>query len=290
MNRVVDILQSPRRFLRNVLVGFRDNQGLLLAGAVAYNSLLSIIPLFALVLLALSWVVEEEKLLATLRTDLAIVVPGYSGELLDQVQSLLRHSEVVSIVVILVLLFFSSIAFTVLERAMCVIFHHRPRTDRSFWVSMFLPYVFIALLGLGILLATFIAGAFEQLEQRQLALLGMTWLLDGASAFVLYLLGVLGLVMMLTAFYLVMPVGRIAPRHALIGGATAGILWEATRHVLIWYFSTLSLVNVVYGSLAGTVVALLSFEIGALILLLGAQIIAEFERHEVPSANSSINA
>jgi membrane protein len=85
---------------------------------------------------------------------------------------------------------------------------------------------------------------------------------------------------MLTAFYLVLPVGKMAIRHALMGGITAGILWEVTRHILVWYFSTLSLVNVVYGSLAGTIVALLSFEIGAVILLLGAQVIAEFERHQ----------
>ncbi len=280
MRRVIDIVRSPGRFVRNVLWGFKENQGLLLAGAVAYNSLLSIIPLFALVLLALSWFVDEQKLLATLRADLALVVPGYSAELLDQVQALLAHSEVVSGLVVLVLLFFSSIAFGVLERAMCVIFHHRPKKDRSFLVSMFLPYVFIALLGLGILLVTFIAGAFEQLEGHNIELFGVLWSLDGASAFVLYVLGVVGLVMMLTAFYLVMPVGRMALRHALVGGVTAGILWEITRHILVWYFSTLSLVNVVYGSLAGTVVALLSFEIGSLILLLGAQVIAEFERHE----------
>jgi len=280
VHRLADIVRSPRRFWRNVFVGFRDNQGLLLAGAVAYNSLLSIIPLFALVLLALSWFVDQAQLMATLRADLALVVPGYSDQLLEQVNALLEQSEVVSGLVVVVLLFFSSIAFAVLERAMCVIFHHRPKKDRSFWVSMFLPYVFIALLGVGILLVTFIAGALERLEDRSVELFGVVWSLDGASAFALYVLGVLGLVMMLTAFYLVMPVGRMALRHALIGGITAGVLWEITRHVLVWYFSTLSLVNVVYGSLAGTVVALLSFEIGSLILLFGAQVIAEFERHE----------
>jgi YihY family inner membrane protein len=86
------------------------------------------------------------------------------------------------------------------------------------------------------------------------------------------------MVLMLTAFYLVMPVGRIALRHALVGGVTAALLWELTRHMLVWYFSTLSLVNVVYGSLASAVVVLLSFEAAALILLFGAQVIAEFER------------
>jgi hypothetical protein len=32
------------------------------------------------------------------------------------------------------------------------------------------------------------------------------------------------------------------------------LLWEATRHILLWYFSTLSVVGVVYGSLATTIV------------------------------------
>ena len=70
---------------------------------------------------------------------------------------------------------------------------------------------------------------------------------------------------------------RIRPRHALIGGIAVGLLWEATRHILLWYFSTLS-VGVVYGSLATTIVGLLSLEIASIILLLGAQVIAEYER------------
>jgi uncharacterized BrkB/YihY/UPF0761 family membrane protein len=48
------VISHPRRFLLDVLRGFRDNQGLLLAGAVAYYTLLSIIPVFALVLIVLS--------------------------------------------------------------------------------------------------------------------------------------------------------------------------------------------------------------------------------------------
>ena len=74
------------------------------------------------------------------------------------------------------------------------------------------------------------------------------------------------------------PRGQIVPRHALIGGVVVGILWEATRHILLWYFSTLSVVGVVYGSLATTIVGLLSLEVASIILLLGAQVIAEYER------------
>jgi len=79
--------------------------------------------------------------------------------------------------------------------------------------------------------------------------------------------------------YLVLPPrGRISPRHALAGGVAVGLLWEATRHILLWYFSTLSVVGVVYGSLATTIIGLLSLEIASIMLLLGAQVIAEYER------------
>ncbi len=146
---------------------------------------------------------------------------------------------------------------------------------------MVLPYLFIGMIGVGVLVVSFVAGALERFEADQVALFGTIWMVEGISGATLYVLGVLGLISMLTAFYLVMPVGKIHVRHALLGGVVAGGLWEVARHVLTWYFETLSLVNLVYGSLAGAVVALLSFEIGAIILLLGAQVIAEFDRHEI---------
>jgi YihY family inner membrane protein len=94
----------------------------------------------------------------------------------------------------------------------------------------------------------------------------------------LYLIGVIGEILLLTSVYLVMPVGKLAWSHALIGGIVATVLWEITRHFLVWYFATLSFVSVIYGSLATTIIILLSFEIAAIILLLGAQVIAEYER------------
>jgi YihY family inner membrane protein len=94
----------------------------------------------------------------------------------------------------------------------------------------------------------------------------------------LYLMGMGGLVLLLTGLYLVMPLGRISLKHALVGGLVAAVLWEPSRHLLVWYFKTLSLVNLIYGSFAGAVVLLVSFEVAALILLLGAQVIAELER------------
>ena len=266
-------------FLQNVLRDFNRNQGLLLCGAVAYYTLLSVVPLSILALIGLSHVIEAEQVILTLSVYLEMIIPGYAAALTDQVRVFLAHRDVVGVIGFLVMLFFSSVAFTVLENAMSVIFFHRVRIERrSFLVSALIPYVYIFVLGLGILLVSFITGAIETVEKRQLALFGWTLGLEGLTGVVLYTLGIAGEVLLLTSIYLVMPVVRITFRHALIGGVAATILWEITRRVLIWYYSIVSMVNLIYGSFATAVVALLSTEAIALILLLGAQVIAELER------------
>ena len=60
--RARSALKRPGNFLLRVLVGFKRNQGLLLAGAVAYYTLLSIIPMLALILVGFSHFIEEEQL------------------------------------------------------------------------------------------------------------------------------------------------------------------------------------------------------------------------------------
>ena len=113
---------------------------------------------------------------------------------------------------------------------------------------------------------------------RNITFLGQSHSLGQLSSILLYLVGVTGEALLLTAIYLVMPVGRLSLRHALIGGATATLLWEITRDVLAWYYATMSQMQLVYGSLTTSVAVLLSVEFGALVLLLGAQVIAEYER------------
>jgi len=273
-------MAQPGHFTLRVLKAFQKNQGLLLSGALAYYILLSVIPLFTFLLLMLSQVVDEAALLATLRRYIGLVIPGDSAAVLEQVRNILEHREVASWVVLCAMLFFSSLAFSVLESALSIIFIHRVRhKPRPLIVSLILPYVYILLLGVGFLVMTAIASLLQSMSDDQLVLLGRGWSLDRLSVVLLYLIGVAGLILVLTSIYLVMPPrGRIRPRHALIGGIAVGLLWEATRHILLWYFSTLSVVGVVYGSLATTIVGLLSLEIASIILLLGAQVIAEYER------------
>jgi membrane protein len=277
--RAAYILKNPGGFALCVLKAFRKNQGLLLAGSVAYYTLLSLIPLLILMLIALSHVIDQSRLLATMTEYLEFIVPGQSEALVGELRAFVNHGQVIGGVLLVTMIFFSALAFTVLENAMAVIFHHRVSIRRRhFIVSALLPYLFILFLGLGLLVVTIVAGKLGALATDNITVFGVPHSLSDLSDYLLYLLGVAGEILILTAIYLVMPAGRLSLRHALIGGVTAGLLWELTRHLLGWYYGTMSQVRVVYGSLTTAILAMLSVEIGAILLLLGAQVIAEYER------------
>jgi len=234
--------------------------------------------------IALSHLVDQGELLQTLRRYLEWLVPGQSAAVVRELANFLDHRDVMGGVLLVTMLFFSSLAFTVLESAMSVIFTHRATVRRRhFLVSAILPYLYILSLGVGMLLVTLVAGSLQAIGQQHVELFGHRWELSGVSGVLLYLLGLAGEILVLTSVYLVMPIGRLRLSHALIGGVTAALLWEITRHALVWYFATLSQVSVVYGSLTTAIVVLLSLEIAATLLLFGAQVIAEYERAVRPA-------
>jgi membrane protein len=275
------VIQHPGRFALQTLKAFKANQGLLLAGAVAYYALLSIVPLLILIAIALAHFVDQGELLSALGRYLEWLVPGQSAPIVEELANFLQHKDVIGWVLLATMIFFSGLAFTVLENAMSVIFFHRvAERKRRFIVSAVLPYCYILSLGVGVLLVTLVSGSLQAMALHDIEFLGHSWSLGNVSGVLLYLLGFAGEVFVLTSIYLVMPVGRLKFTHALIGGVTAAVLWEITRHILTWYFATLSQVSVVYGSLTTAIIVLLSLEFAAILLLLGAQVIAEYERIE----------
>ena len=270
-------------FMRRVLRDFRRNQWLLLSGAIAYYSFLSIVPMSLLAVIGLSHFMPEQQLQQMISVYMDMVIPGYAQTMAAQMQPFLEHRVVVGMVGVVAMLFFSSMAFSMLENAMTLIFFHRfkERTKRRhLLVSAVIPYIYMTLIALGALFVSGAIGTFETFIYRQIVHFGWNFSLDGLTGVLLYLTGLGGEFLILSSIYLVMPSVRVSLRFALIGGLTATVLWELTRRVLLWYFEAVSMVNLIYGPIAITVGALLFVEFAAIIVLLGAQVIAELQAGE----------
>jgi len=283
--RTLHVLRNPVVFARQVLKAFRANQGMLLAGAVAFYALLSIVPLLILMVIALSQVIDQEVLLAAVHRALEYLVPGEGRAVVEELKAFLDHRTVIGWVLLITMLFFSSLGFKVLENAMFVIFRHRvQKRRRHFLVSLVLPFGYIIFISTMLFVGAIVIADLVAMGAESFVLLGHSWSLTGFSHLLIYGVGLIGEILLISAIYYFMPVGRLSAHHALIGGVTAALLWEVVRFALRWYFGTLSQVSVVYGSLTTSIVVLISLEVAAALLLLGAQVIAEYERIEVGEA------
>ena len=147
------IAHDPLGFAAQTWRAFRANQGLLLAGGVAYYTLLSIVPLMILLVIILSHVIEADRLMATLARYLEIVVPGQSraadrgaarlhrAPRSDRLDAR-RHADVLQLA-------------RVLRARECDVGDLLPsrarRSGGRCMVSVLIPYLYILFLGIGLL-------------------------------------------------------------------------------------------------------------------------------------------
>jgi YihY family inner membrane protein len=266
------------RFAGRVVVSFFRNRGLLLAGGVGYNALLSLVPFLAVVLAVLTSFFDERQILEVLAAELSELVPQHVDTILGAARTYLAERAPTSVVSGALLLFFSSLAFRMLEEAVAAIFHTSLEGGRRrAWVSAVLPYLFIVLLVAAVFGMTVVTYALDALGGRSVRVFAVDRSLEAPVAWLLGVLNFVGLVVAFAAIYRVLPVVRISVARALLGGLVAAVLWRVVARFLVYFFTHLSMANVIYGSLATAVITMLYLEILFVILLLGAQVIAELE-------------
>lgn len=142
-----------------------------------------------------------------------------------------------------------------------------------------MPYAFIAVLGISLMALALTVSLLSHINMLWVLIHGHELPLASLSDAMLNLASFVGVFLLFSAIYKIMPVEKVALRRALIGGFMAALLWEGVRLLLVFYFAHLSYVNTLYSSLATIIVLLFSLKVGTAILLLGAQVIAELERN-----------
>lgn len=265
------VFRHPLIFVWKVLQEFQRNRGWLLASAVAYHALLSIIPIIALTAIGLSQWLDPHLVLEAAREFLDLVSPTQSEKILVHLENFIRSWQVIGFVGVVTLVFFSAMAFSSLESALSVIFEGVGlESGRKAWVSLLLPYLFVLLLSLAIFGLTMLMGLLETLASIEAG----RWVPN--STLLSALVGFIGEIVLFTAIYFVLPRVPVRMKHAVVGGLVAAILWEVMRRILVWYVINISAANVIFGTFATVFVIVLSLEVATIILLLGAQVIHEY--------------
>ena len=100
-----------------------------------------------------------------------------------------------------------------------------------------------------------------------------------------WFLGLMPLMFEMLAFvllYTAVPSKPIRLRHALVGGATAAILFEVTKRGFTWYISNFHSYEIIYGALSSIPIFLLWIYLSWLVVLVGAEVTALLGEDDEP--------
>jgi len=143
------------------------------------------------------------------------------------------------------------------------------------WFSRILTYLPVVLLGpfcLGIAIAISNGPRFQAVEEW---LLGLPWFLGTLVGWGTHLLPFLFASLAFTLAYWWLPNTRVSWRAAAVGGLVAGVLWQLNHLLGTLYVTRVVVHDQIYGSLGLIPVFMISLYLSWLIVLLGAQVAAQ---------------
>jgi membrane protein len=259
-----------RRFGRAFWERVTGHELMLRAAAVAFYSVLGLIPLLLLGTAILGYFVGSSD--AAVNTVLGIahrVIPRATGpEVEGFIRRLVESRHIVGVLGIGSLLWIAMGLFDILTFSLTAL--TGGRDGRSYLHRKLAALVVMGVVGFLFALsvmATWIFAAWEEVE----ALLGVQLPIPDFFArpdLPRYLTS-LFLILLLSLIYWVAPVRTIRWPAILGGAALAGVLWHLVREAFNWYLVHLSRYNLVYGILGGFVGLILWIYYTAIIILLG---------------------
>lgn len=283
--QVVD--ESGRRF-------FADDC-LVMAAAVAFNAVFSLIP-FALLLLTVAGYFFEysglspEQIFNHLEAAVRSAIPFVQRDLLEQIQKIAASRRALGITGLVTLLITAGMLFRSLELALGRVFD-APRR-RALWRSQFLLLLLLIALGLLMLLSHFVGVlVINLLSAREMDFMTAVDKFLDRHVLLRFLLtlfvagGVFSLIMKLFSQQ------RVRWKALAVGGVVFALLWMLAVRLFGYYLENLARFSIIYGSLTALAVIVVWIFYAALVLLICAELTAGINRRllysSVPAAKST---
>jgi membrane protein len=251
-----------------------EDSGGLMAAAIAFYGLLSLVPLLSLGIWILAlFLGSSAEALPRMQESLKEILPGSGGLIYETLLAIKRDSGLAGLIGIGGLILSASAIFTNMELA----FNNMWRVEkmRPWWRQRLVALGTTAVALSLMVVSIGITSAMTWVQNQRIPGLDLT---AGEIPFVWRLLGnLLPLAFTILAFavvYKIVPNCEISWRSSLLGALFAGILWEAAKYVFAHYAANYANFGKVYGSL-GVVVSLMFWSYyTACILFLGGEIAA----------------
>jgi len=250
-----------------VVKDFLDDQCLIRASALAFSTLLSIVPFFALAFAVLKGFGVQN----TLEPFILEQVAAGSHEIVDTIVTYINNTKVGAIgavgLVFLVVTVLSLLG--TIEEAFNVIWG--VRETRSLY-RKFSDYLSVLVSGPVLLLAA--VSATTTIESQAF----VQWLMDSTYlgdvlVLLFHLVPFISIWIALVFLYMFIPNTRVRFRSALVGGVIAGTIWQGAQWGYITFQVGVAKYNAIYGTLSVLPVFMVWLYTSWLIVLLGGEVV-----------------
>jgi len=281
---MVSKLKGIYSFVRDVFREFGEDRGGLVSAAMAFFGLLSLIPLLLLAIAIFGYVIgssdEAFNRVVSFAKDFIPVAAEGLEENLDAVRT---GSGVLGGLGLLGLLWTGSQLFVILQQALNIALGVKKRTGFIRARSVAIGMVFVA--GVLFTLSVGITSLLSAVRDFNIEILGISPSdLEAVWDFTGMLVPTLLSILMFAFIYRFLPTRDIGNTGPIIGGVTAGLLFETAKHGFRWYVSNVANFTAVYGSLGGVIILVLWIYYVSMITVLGAEVASVYRKHELEQA------
>jgi membrane protein len=255
-------------FLRFVSQRFNQDRCLQIAGSLTYTTLLSLVPLFTIVVAMFSALPFFEKAMVNIKVFLLLnLVPEIAYKIITvYMEQFAENAARLTFFGLLALLAMALAMLFTVDKSFNSIW--RSQRARPLWMSI---SAYIALL----VLAPLMLGLSMSVTSYLVSLsLGVTGSLPYADEVLLKLLTIAGSTTTLFLVYRIVPCRHVPAQHALIGGLFAAVLFETMKHFFGVYIALAPTYDLVYGAFAAIPIFLLWIFLSWMVILLGAEVTA----------------
>jgi membrane protein len=283
---------GPRTFFREVFEEFSANDCMLMAAAISFYSLLSLIPLVFLGVAFLGYLVGSSE--GAVEQVIDVLIEFLPLPVVERVQQLLHSliatKTIASIIGFLSLLWVGMWVFETIERAVNIV--HRVEESRGFLrrhlVGVFMMVTSGTLVLLSFLLSPLLLAVWSMvrglLDFFEVSVPYASAMNDTLTFLWRYVAIPVPFFLMLVVFlliYLVAPAKAIAFSSTLLGATAAALLWQLAKEIYSYFLLHYARYDELYGPLGAVIGLILWIYYTAVILLLGAEMAYVHERRRV---------
>ncbi len=253
---------------------FAEDECFIRAAAISYYAVFSLFPLLLVTVAVIGYILPTTEFLDHLENLIELYVPGSADFLIENLQGLIRARGQVGLLGVATLLWVSSAVFAVITRSLNVIWRSEDAASmlrtRIIGVGSVLLFGFLGLLSLAISAGLRIFRMYEARLAAELGVMPITdtflwrWIPYGVSLVMLFVVFV--------GIYRFFPARKNTFGDVWKGALFSAVAFEVAKNLFVSYLGSTPPQAVFHGSLTAMVVLLLWIYIGALILLLGAEL------------------